>query len=724
MWVLIFSAFVVVVARQSSPGERAARFQRRQSHVINSIPLNVEVTLAGIPENEVPYRKLEHFLTESFGSYFPSRTVTQTAGLNISYRVVSAPDNLISSYRKFISSHAVSGGTFTVPVEALRESINDALGNSIAGSLSSFRLVILQDDKLPKHRILASHNDDEQDCTQVVLANIAFLDLSATACDRFIHSSRADSHVVWHSFNYRHPWPLSFVPEHQVRWLPEPMKDIENHRVARLHAIVVSAIKSIAVTRIDEVESNAIKAFAPRLLVPVYVFHNGDSNHGDTQIDTSAVKSRLEKFLPPGHDLSVMHVIYHAGEIPEVSVAVAESMRVAPRRSVDDLGEEVTVDIPHFNTEILWRAIKTKIGNLNNKFAGAAFHDVIAAGYYYMSEMIDNDAAEHASIPIVILADFHSRVAGAPKMVLPLFEDNSAVSVIPGEAVLVSYSSIWKYSIFDETASSGKWTTLQHLRIEDVILQAALEAIVNLKAPHLQRAAAPDRIIDMTWAENNDPLWALAPPIGCNRRAPRPERSILEWTSIRSLTLSFTNANTAAAWSHFERFDALVRALEAIGSEDSTAADLATVWEAEDFGLFNHEDVASLKFPPAVISVIDSMKHELTVIQELAQFPYDFKNEDLSALVASLHDVKARIEGSSKSLEDLRFKLIDEFSRCYLSTSRGVFEDTSARAESNPKSKTKSAFLLVSVLLVFCALAAIGLWYVMKTVTYKAKKLA
>jgi hypothetical protein len=720
MWALIFITFVVAFAKQISPEERLLPVLR----AAQSIPLNVVVTLAGIPENEVPYRKLENLLSESFGLYVPSHTFPQAAGLNISYRVQSAPDGFISRYQKFVSSHAVgSDSTFTVPVESLREFINDEFGNLVVGSLSSFCIVIVHDDRLPRHRILAAY-DDELDCTQAVLANAAFLDLSATACDRTIHSSHNNTHVVWHSFNYRHPWPLSFVPEHQVRWLPEPTKDIENHRIARLHAVVVSAIKSIAVTRTDEVASNAIKAFAPRLLLPIYVFHNGDSHKGDTQLDTSAVKSRLEKFLPPGHDLSVMHVIYHAGEIPEVSVAVAESLRLSSKRSVDDIGEEVTVDIPHFDKEILWRAIKAKIEVLNDKFAGAAFHDVIAAGYYYMSEILAGDAVEHASIPIVILADFHSRVAGAPKLALPLFEDNSAVSVIPGEAVLVSYSSKRKYAVFDETATSGEWTILQHLRMEDVVLQATLEAIINLKAPHLQRATAPDRVIDMTWAENNDPLWSLAPPIGCNRRAPRPERSILEWTSIRTLVLSFANANTATAWSRYERFNALVRVLEALGSESTTAADLATLWEAEDFGLFNHEDVASLKFPPSVLSTIESMKNELKVMQELAQSPYDYKNEDLSALVASLYDVKARIEGSSKSLEDLRFKLIDEFSRCYLSTSRRVLEDDSARTNSNQKGRAKSVFMLVSVLVFFCLFAALGIWYVMKTITYKAKKLA
>lgn len=692
------------------------------------MPLHVEVDLAGIPENDVPRHKLETFLGQSFGAYYPSEEGgAPLIGLNISYRVQAAQDDMIRNYETFLSRHAIgSDGAITVPVEALREFINDQFDSSSVGSLTLFRIVILHDDRLPRHRILASHSD-ELDCTQAVIANVAFLDLSATPCDRNVHSANIDSHVVWHSFNYRHPWPLSFVPEHKVRWLPEPMKDIESHRIARLHAIITSAVKSIAISRIDEADENVVKAFAPRLLLPIYVFHNADAHQGDTQIDSSAVQSRLQKFLPPGHELSVMHVVYHAGEIPEISVAVAESMRVVSKSLVDGSGEEITVDIPHFNTEILWRSIKGKIEKLNAKFAGAAFHEVVSAGYYYMSEMGESNAIEHASLPVVIFADFHSHVTGAPNVLLPLFDDYSALSVVPGEAVLAAYSSAWKYSIFDETptSSGGSWTVLEHLRIEDVVLQAALEAISSLKAPHLQRASAPERVVDMTWAENNDPLWALAPPIGCNRRAPRPERSTLEWASVRGLILSYVNSNQATAWGHYERFEALIRSLETLGSEDASAVDLAGIWEAEDFGLFNHEDVASLKFTSTVTSIIDSMRQELKVLQELAQQTYDFKNDDVAVVVISLHDVKARVAVSAKALEDYRYRLVDEFTRCYLSTSRRVPDASSLEdSGSTQKRGTKSVVFFVSMLLLFCVGAGVALWLVMRKVTEKAKKIS
>eukprot|EP01041_Mallomonas_annulata_P011954 gene11954-25041_t len=245
---IIIAAIVIIVNGRST---RLPLFQ---------YPMKSDVWLCGIEG-----LKDEKMLLKQLEGTFPSYThqtfqasddIPSENGFGVefklSYSVNKVKSDILSTYQTLLQEKGIlKDGVLSISVSDVSDFLNFISSNSakyfpssgpISSSWFNIPILLLNGEKLPKHRIISPTN---QRCTQSVLSNIAFLDISAEACDLSLDIIHDNKHIKSSSPIFNHPWPLTYASDEFYHWLPRPAAAYESYLISRIISIITSAIQQL-----------------------------------------------------------------------------------------------------------------------------------------------------------------------------------------------------------------------------------------------------------------------------------------------------------------------------------------------------------------------------------------------------------------------------------------------------------------------------------------------
>lgn len=326
--------------------------------LVLSYPLDISVTLVGESSNDL----LASIRTEIVGilsSYFISATGKyhhDGVEFKINYTINNAQDNILTSYKELLTKSTDSSeGVKELKIYHIINFL-DSLTLSQAVSPPTFLsipIMVLHSNSLPKHRILSKNT---LKCTQSVLASIAFLDLSAVACDLKPYLSQKPKHIRSQSPLLKYPWPTTFATDAFSHWsLPADDTVKRTFQISRVIGVITSAIEALAAS-VPIASDKSVAAISTsqvqKIICPVIFIRNNanneqerekddeilikkkDSVEGGTasssetypsQLDIPLLKRWLEAISLEGTEFLILTSDHLVQEHPQLSIAVASA---------------------------------------------------------------------------------------------------------------------------------------------------------------------------------------------------------------------------------------------------------------------------------------------------------------------------------------------------------------------------------------------------------------
>jgi hypothetical protein len=219
------------------------------------VPLNVVVWISGIP------KLLDKDLTSDLKAIFPRYSPVTDSGdtvhdiqLILNYVVKSAPVSFQKNYESYILKQPKDSEGFHVVViddfSTFLQHELDHTGLDHIGFTSSFPLVdmftlpiiIFNSEAIAKHIIVASlQKVDQQLCTSSVLNSVAFIDLSANACDLTKAITNDNKQIRWATPIVSSPYPFTHLLSETV--YNPPLEVYQTHLSSRVVGLVTAAIQ-------------------------------------------------------------------------------------------------------------------------------------------------------------------------------------------------------------------------------------------------------------------------------------------------------------------------------------------------------------------------------------------------------------------------------------------------------------------------------------------------
>lgn len=213
------------------------------------VPLNVAVWTSGIPISEKD-------ITSDLKAIFPRYSPVTDAGdpvhdiqLILNYEVNSSPANFKRNYESYILKQPTNSEGFHI---ALIDDFSAFLQNELdhTGFISSFPMgdiftlpiVIFNSEFIAKHVIVASMLEmDKELCTSSVLTSVAFIDLSAKACDLTKAITNDNKHIRWATPIVSSPYPFTHLLSETI-YTP-PLAAYKTHLSSRVVGLVSAAVQ-------------------------------------------------------------------------------------------------------------------------------------------------------------------------------------------------------------------------------------------------------------------------------------------------------------------------------------------------------------------------------------------------------------------------------------------------------------------------------------------------
>lgn len=531
------------------------------------ITLNVAILTAGLPE--ISQSALLTTLQTSLPRYFPATEggkPIHDIQLILNYDLRGLQNEFLQRYEAFIDEHSADEEGFHVVfvdevahfLQTEMEAIGSIVPNFPFPIFDTFTLpIIIIDSKNIKKHLITANAEEFEACTMSVLSSVAFLDLSAKACDITKAISHDAAQIKWVTPDVKSPYPFTFPISNGAIYDPSS-EYYNNHFTSRMTSLVTSAIQSMSTGNLRWRPAHATE----KIYCPIVVLRNGIAAYNDeAHPNIPALESWLQSILLPHQKVVLMTSVHYIDEHPQLSVAIA-SAHMTYATSVLGGPPSHIEKIPYIDSNLLFHEM-TSVGD---KLCDLLFHQTghgealrilqqeldieesmgprVKVGH---SDLTSKKKAFRTStvVPVFVIGDLHihherhlaASKTGKSKIaehfpsalseipVQPLFDRDSLVAVdSDSSAVLVLHSSEGHVNTFSPHTKTWRETDLSDL--DSLIAEGLTKALTGFSAPHKQREGTD--LVDVTWTHGMHPFS----PYGHLSYEPETYHSLFS-TSIR-----------------------------------------------------------------------------------------------------------------------------------------------------------------------------------------------
>ena len=591
-----------------------------------SMPLNVMIWTAGIYKKDID---LVPLLSEVLPRYSPpldSDTPAHDVQMHINYVHKEAPKSFTDNYSNYIvKQEKDSDGYYTIIINEFASFLEKELeqtgfktGHPV-GDTFSLPILIVNLPQLPKHMFVAHAPAVDEymtdKCSLSVIANVAFIDFSARACDLHAFITHNAKQVRWFAPDLAQPYPFTFPTAEEAVYTP-PKGAYNSHLSSRMMGVVTSAVQSLSTGSLKwRPTHSTVKIFCPIIILKSGgIVENGSERRIHPNLPV--IKKWLSSLLLPSQELVLVSADHFVDEHPMLSVAIAAAHMTFASVVRGARGEEHVERVPYIDSNVLFHELTTVGDSLCNMLLmqtghGEMLHNLILA------EMLNNQTALAASygsktvrkkaeisaedrllktavvVPIFVLSDLHihnerhlnthnsgkesasaasasasasassSAPAATPREppVQPLLDKDTPVAVdTDSSSVIVVHSSAGFVSTFSPYTRNWR-DDVDLTDVDSLVAEGLTRALTGLNAPHAQLQDAKDTL-DITWTHGSHPFhpFGYLPP----EAKSDSHHGVLAGASRRSILISRSHRALQRAGAVLGRFAALAGEIDQV----------------------------------------------------------------------------------------------------------------------------------------------------------------
>jgi hypothetical protein len=703
--------------------------KRRRSSV--SLTVSIDVRMYGIAQKDVPYDRLESFLN----TMLPVSDVTGRhkqkldVKMRFKYLVSAATPYELSQYENFLKRQPMNdANVYTVQLAALDEYLSAQAGLP-PPSLQSFTIVLVHSDSLPRHVLYGGQ--DPGRCSQSLASGVAFLDLSASACDFALPSGQDNpsGNVQYSTPIFHHPWPGTFAQDKETLWNPAPASDIRNHRIARVGGVVMSAARTFGATNYLNIPVDSSHPF----LIPIICFQNGVQSE-NVHFSVNKIQGLLDELLPIGHGGRVLAVTYGAEDMPEVAIAVAGSRRYHTLL-VPDRGEETITEYSSFDGDAVWSRLRGTIDAIVARMVHTLRHAEDGPGAASVHEAV-------STYPIVVFSDFHDIASN----IAPLFSNGRTSQSVGDEVALLAlhYSPDKLSQMVRGTAAAnptaGEWTLVHGTDPSKLVVPLIAKMVSGLTDLELQSYDAFNSA-DATWMRDDEKLVDIF--MARSDELPAGSfSSVHAWAARRGVAMSSLNKQLVATNNFIETNSLVINQLKNLERLSKSFSGEGSLSVSQILGdelrghIFPGLDSSSSLFPlfgkvilPVEVDMLlDSMEESLRQLDDVVVGLVRNLEHDQSVAI-TLPDIFLHVNSLEHKFGVINDKVDGEM-RILVSILRSCtvsYESPSSENDRDSSGRKDNSTMIVGGALgalLLLVLIALGLYKFQKFIESKAKKLA
>ena len=363
------------------------------SSSVLSFPLHVDIWIAA---SESDYNQISKNLVTNLGDTLPfyspvvydsisggdSFRKRSDVQFSLAYKVHFVKPDIIALYEKFVKETLATNsvGEREIRVNEIANFLNELRIDSIqtsGGAIFNLPIMILDSKSIVDHLI---HNGDPKRCTNTVIANMLFLDLSAKVCGEENSAFHGDVFNRRKSPTHENPWRLLDSAQ-----LLQKSEKYRNKVINRVTGVVLSAIQSLS----SGVSKREIAHSTDLIYIPIVVMRHGSLDPIDVD-STEAIKNSkkslfvepnvkkieewVKNLLLPGQRVVVVTTTHYIDEHPQLAVAFASAqMTYTNVRAIQGLSANAQ-SVPFIDTHQLFAEL-SKVGDtLIDQLLSAAGH--------------------------------------------------------------------------------------------------------------------------------------------------------------------------------------------------------------------------------------------------------------------------------------------------------------------------------------------------------------
>ena len=509
------------------------------------ITLNVAILTAGLPE--ISTGALLATLRTSLPRYFPANEggkPIHDIQLLLNYDMRSLQNEFLQKYEAFIEEHAADEDGYHVLfvdevahfLQTELEAIGSVMPNFAFPLFDTFTLpVMIIDSKNIKKHLITANADEIESCTMSLLSSVAFLDLSAKACDVTKAVSHDAAQIKWVTPDVKSPYPFTFPISRAPVYDPS-IEHFNSHITSRMTGLVTSAVQAMSTGNLQWRPAHATE----KIYCPIVVLRNGIAAYNEeAHPNIPALESWLQSILLPHQQVVLMTSVHYIDEHPQLSVAIAAAHMTYATTVLSGSTSHVE-KIPYIDSNLLFH----EMASVGDKLCDLLFHQYgngealrilqqeldieesmgprVKVGH---SDLTNKKKATRSAtvVPVFVIGDLHihhdrhlaASKTGKTKVeehfpsavpeipVQPLFDKDSFIAVdSDSSAVLVLHSSEDSVNTFSPHTRTWRGTSLTDL--DSLIAEGLTKALTGFSAPHKQREGSD--MVDVTWTHGMHPF--------------------------------------------------------------------------------------------------------------------------------------------------------------------------------------------------------------------------